>query len=622
MNARTTPLSLAAIALALTIPSCGEDGPTGGGNQDTTPPTIASVTAIDAHHIQVVFNEALYKPSAERSWYYRIVESGPQPVPGSAAAPGDPIYMGGAMLAGDQRTVSLSTDSPMTGVDYDLYVWNVKDVAGNAIDEAMQSFVGNDAADVTPPELVSRTPGPNAVNVPVGVAVVLKFSESVSISDAAWTSDGEVVKTDSWAVGDRLTMSLYHTLAPGSHNTITISNIQDTSGNPMPDIQWSFTATTVEDNTPPRLISSVPANFATNVSTRTNISLTFSEPLHPNTRFVTIIPYLDVFVTGVLENGGKTLVVDTSSLFKDDQQYTIWLEPAYFLDLSGNSLNQATTVTFTTGRTLASGSIAGKITGDPGTGASDPTGASVIAEGDSILMAGTVAGNDTYALTHMPDDIYQVIAVKESNNDGNLDFYLGDAIGAYGVNAALHDLDPDNVGITSGAQVTGINFPIYDPSAVWGTLSYNGSYQGEQFEYLGLFKTAGFDPHNPSVSLLVASTEAYRDSPWFFNTLFDEIPDGDYYLAAYLDVNDDGLDLSVDPYNWYGGPGAPIALHLFDGHDVGDIVLPLSDPVPGLASAGHTAPWRAKKENATFKHLGDVVRKSQLAIQQPSPGSR
>src|SRR5512134_1059629 len=48
MKTRFLPLTLAALVVALTIPACGEDdGPTGGGKQDTTPPTVASVTPID-----------------------------------------------------------------------------------------------------------------------------------------------------------------------------------------------------------------------------------------------------------------------------------------------------------------------------------------------------------------------------------------------------------------------------------------------------------------------------------------------------------------------------------------------------------------------------------------------
>lgn len=619
MNTRFIP-ALAAFSLVFMIPACGEDGPpTGGGKQDTTPPAITSITAIDAYHIQVVFNEALSRSAAEGSYHYWIEETAPPPVHGAAAALEDPLIVGGATLADDEKTVSLSTYSPMTDIAYDLTIWGLEDafgnVVGNVIEGVTQSFVGNAAADETPPQVVSRTPAPNAVDIPVGVAVAVKFSESISVENATWISDGEIVLAEPWVRGDKLTMSPDHALAPGSENTVTLSGVQDLSGNVMPDIQWSFTVTTVQDNTPPRLISSVPANFANNVSVNSNISLTFSEPLHPDTRFVTIIPYLDVFLIGFLDNDGRTLVVETGGLLKANQQYTVWLEPSYFRDLSGNSLNQATTVTFTTGRTLFSGRIAGKLTGDPGTGAADPAGASVIAEGDSNLVAVAAAKDGTFKLNHLPDYLYRVTAVKESNNDGNLDFYFGDAIGLYGVNLALQDLEPDFVEITSGAQVTGINFAIYDPSAVWGTLSYSGIYQGENnLEYVGLFKTEGFDPHNPSQALLVADTGAYLSDPWSLNSLIQEFPEGDYYVAAYIDVGNYGLDVSVDPYNWYGGPGAPIVVHLVNGSDVADIKIALSDPAPGLTSVGHSIPWRATKENATFKHLGDMVRKSQRLV--------
>jgi hypothetical protein len=474
----------------------------------------------------------------------------------------------------------------------------------------VQSFTGSIAIDITPPQVLSRSPAPNAVNVPVGAPVVVKFSENVSIGDETWTSDGEVVQADNWLRGDKLTMSPHHTLAPGSRHTVTLSGIQDVSGNAIPDIQWSFTATTVADNTPPRLISSAPANSATNVNVHTNISLTFSEPLHPDTRFVTIIPYLDVFTLGHLDESGRTLTVETESLLKDNQQYTVYLEPAYVLDLSANSLDRVTTITFTTGSTLDSGSIAGKITGDPGTGAADPSGASVVAEGESNLAAAQVAGNDTYQLKHLPDDLYQIVATRESNGDGVLDFYSGDAIGVYGIDLALHDLDPDSVGISGGAQVNGINFPIYDPSALWGTLSYSGDY----FAYVSLYTTDGFDPQDPADALLVAQAGAYHDDPWYLNSLVHDFPDGDYYVVAFLDVDDDGfLDPSIDSYNWYGGPGAPIAVHLANGSDVGDIVIALPDPVPAAATSTTrgTTPRHVTKPNATFQHLGEVVRRTQ-----------
>ena len=599
MNARFLPLWLAALVSALSVMAC-DDGPTGGGKQDTTPPAIASINAIDQYHVTVVFTEPVTKSSAEGSWHYWVQES---------ATPEEPVIIGGAWLADDDRTVTLNMYSPMAEVQYDLIVSGVKDVYGNAAQDTEQSFVGSAAADITPPHVLSRSPATNAVNVPVGVPVVVKFSDNVSIGEKTWTSDGDVVPAESWLRGDQLTINPDHTLAPGSHQTVTLSGIQDVSGNTMPDIQWSFTVTTLVDNIPPRLISSAPANFATHIGARTNISLTFSEPLHPDTRFVTIIPYLDVFTLGHLDETGRTLTVETETLLKDNQQYTVYLEPAYFRDLSDNSLDRVTTITFTTGSTLNSGGITGTVTGDPGTGAADPTGASVVAEGDSNVVAVAVAGNDTYQLKHLPDDTYQVVATRESNGDGVLDFFAGDAIGAYGMNLALHDEDPDNVGISGGSQVNGISFPIYDPSAVWGRLSYSGDY----FAYVALYTTDGFDPQNPDDELQAALTGAFHDDPWYLNSLMHDFADDDYYVVAYLDVDDNGFfDASIDLYNWYGEPGAPIAVHLANGSDVGDIVITLPDPVPAATTSIRrgTTPRHLPKPNATFQHLGEVVRKS------------
>jgi hypothetical protein len=609
MNIRFMPLCFALLVIIFTIPACGNgDSPTGGGPQDTTAPAIASVTAIDTYHLQVVFDEPLARSTAEGPYHYSIEEPVSQPVQGSGATRKEPIFVFGASLADDQRTVTLTTNAPMAGVEYNLAIWGIKDVAGNLIDSATHSFVGNAAADVTPPQLVSLSPGSGAMNVPIGVPVVAKFSESVSVGTATWIADGDTVRFEEWAVDNEFRMLPNHLLAPGSHHTVTLADVQDISGNVMPDIAWSFTVATGQDNTPPRLISSLPANLASNVSTHSNISLTFSEPLNPLTRFVTIYPSLDVFVLGFLENGGKTLVVETSGLLKDNQQYTIALEPAYFLDLAGNSLDHATTITFTTGSNLAHGSISGRITGDPGTGAADPSGASIIAEAANNVAGNVVAPTDAYNLEHLADGLYQVMAVKDSNHDGTLDFYRGDAIGIYGVSLEPYDVDPDSVQISSGAQIGGINFPIYDPSAVWGTLSYSGPYR-DGFAYVAMFKTAGFDPHNPSNP--VAVSDAWRDEPWYFSSLGQEIPDGDYYLAAYIDVNEDGLNLGVDPYGWYGGPGAPIAVHLANGSDAGDIVIKLSDPMPGIAISGQRHTWRKTKLNSTFKHFGDLIRTSQ-----------
>ena len=67
-----------------------DDSPTGGGNTDTTPPGIASVTAIDKRQLTVTFTEAVSKATAERGDNYVIIEQSPPPVsPALIWSPGD-----------------------------------------------------------------------------------------------------------------------------------------------------------------------------------------------------------------------------------------------------------------------------------------------------------------------------------------------------------------------------------------------------------------------------------------------------------------------------------------------------------------------------------------------------
>jgi hypothetical protein len=71
-----------------------------------------------------------------------------------------------------------------------------------------------------------------------------------------------------------------HLLEKNALQTITISDVQDGADNVMPDVQWSFKTAAVTESIPPTLVSSLPANLATNVSTSSTIKLTFSEPMN------------------------------------------------------------------------------------------------------------------------------------------------------------------------------------------------------------------------------------------------------------------------------------------------------------------------------------------------------
>jgi methionine-rich copper-binding protein CopC len=620
-------LSVAAVLL-LAIATCSDDDNPTGGTPDTTPPGVSSVTPVDAFHIDVTFSERVTKSSAEDDDNYSITESTPAPLSSRAdlIAPGDPMQIVGLTLKGDGRTVTVTTGGSMAGLNYDLTVDGVSDTQGNTIGDPIgRTFTGSSAPDENAPQIVSRSPADGATNVPIGTSVTFQFSEAVTYASvsagASWTSQTGPVPFTLQQDGTTFALIPAALLANNALQTITLQGVQDFAGNTMTDTEWSFTTTSMADNTPPTLVSTTPTNNATNVDVNTNLSLTFSEAVN-QLEFNVVATPDPGDGEATWSNGGKTVTFDPLDPLFDDQQYVLTIYPGGVLDLAGNGIEGLHQVVFTTGSALETGRIAGTMAGDAGTAAADPTGATVIAtsgipfEGEfDIAGSAIVAGNNTYNVQHLADDVYYLISVLDTNDDGNLDPGDGDAIGAYGVNFFTMDFEPDSVEVVGGAAVTGINFALFDPSAITGSISYSGAYaEGFWTVYVGLFTTTDFNAEP------FAGANAYwPEYPlWGFNSLDQTLPDDTYYVAAFIDVNSNAsYDPATDPAGAYGGIMSPTPLNVANGSDHTGIVIPLVDPL--IASATASVTWPTSKQNAKFQRLCDAVRAAEMLKQGFDP---
>ncbi len=608
--------------------SSDDDNPAGGGSTDTTPPGVASVTALDAGHIEVVFNENVQRASAENTGNYLIIESS-TPLGGfQTDAPGDTLAVAGASLGTDQKTVTLSTFT-MGANPYDMSVAGVKDASGNTINTPVQkSFTGSADPDATPPQLVYRSPAPNATNVAVGVQILLTFSESItydSFINGFTISAGAgnlPFSADSEDNGVHVVITLLSPLDLGTEYTVTLSGIEDGSSNTMADVTWTFRTTNTADVTPPTIVSTSPANGALNVATDTDLTITFSEPINQSVLNASTYPEIGDG-TPVFSNGGKTLTFTPAVPLADDTQYTITFLPGSYIDLSGNPNETSNVVKFSTGAALAAGSFTGTIDGDPNSAdAQDPTGGRVFAvvgplttiEDTQFAGSVLVAGNNTFDMRNLPDGDYTSITVLDSNGDGLYDPEMGDALGGYGVDFSIPDTELDPITITGGNRVTGIDYQIWDFAAIAGSVSYSGIYAGEfHMVGVGLFSTVGFDPANPPDY----ATEAYwSDYPyWNFWQLDYEFPDGSYYVGAFLDANDNFTLDPGDPVGFYGGLPTPTAINVLDGSDRLGIVIPISDPPvpPSPSSAGPSIVWhKSTKHAAPWVHnVAAAIRKEE-----------
>jgi hypothetical protein len=616
MEIRSRIPLLATLLLVLGLAACSDDdSPTGGGTPDTTPPGVTTVTPVDAFHIDVTFNEQVSKSSAEDDSHYSltqatVVAAAPR---GELGAPGDPVAIAAASLKTDQKTVTLSTETSMAGLNLGLSVQGVADTHGNDITEPVgKTFTGSSDPDVTAPTIASRSPAPGATNVPVGTTVTIQFSEPVTTvsfnNGVTWSSGGGPVTFSVQEDQATFVLTPGGPLNKNTVYTVSVTGVEDPAGNAVTTTEWSFTTTNVADHTPPTLVSSSPANLATNVDVNTNLSATFSEPIDQDNFYVSVAPDPGDG-TATWSPDGKTVTFDPDVPLLDNQQYTIAVYPDDVFDLAGNSFADFRTVVFTTGSALEAGSIAGTISGDPGTAAADPTGAFVIvSDGNQIIATTIVADNNTYLVSHLPDGQYYLACALETSGDGFLDPTSGDAAGAYGVN--LVDFEPDSVVIAGGNHATGKNFAIYDASSITGTVTYGGTHANEShLLHVGLFSTAGFSPTDDP---LFTYETFWPDAKWYFSQWEWEYPDGNYYVGAFLDVNDNfTFEPGIDPSGFYGGLPTPTSLHVANGSDVVGIVIPMVDPAPGASSSAISA-WPAAKHDAKLQRLFDVVRQARL----------
>jgi hypothetical protein len=295
----------------------------------------------------------------------------------------------------------------------------------------------------------------------------------------------------------------------------------------MTDTQWAFTTTGNVDNVAPTVVSISPANLATQVDVNAAIVVTFSEPMNTLSVFAHIAPERCCF-GGEWSDDGRTLTAHYFEPMLDNQQYVVTLEPGYARDAAGNPLEKFVSSVFTTGSQLASGSIAGAITGDPAplrlTRPVPPWWRTEIRGGLQCRR------DQPWLFRPAPRRLCVPGRGRQRNQRGqDLQRVHGRRDWCVRVNLDNNDTDPASVVVASGDHVTGIGFPIYDSSAILGPVDYNGQFQDSEWSYVCRPLHAGsIRSHEPRLShcgrlCIVGGTP-------LLGTELDlsPIPDGDY----------------------------------------------------------------------------------------------
>ncbi len=137
--------------------------------------------------------------------------------------------------------------------------------------------------DVTPPTVLASFPDSGAVNVTRSGPYWIAFSESMneeSVDTAIAFSPGPVYYNTSWN-GDTLVITPTELLGLSTGYTITVgAEAEDENGNLLgSDYVIGFTTTAIDDNTPPTVVSTSPADEAVAVPGTQTIEVVWSEPM-------------------------------------------------------------------------------------------------------------------------------------------------------------------------------------------------------------------------------------------------------------------------------------------------------------------------------------------------------
>jgi hypothetical protein len=170
----------------------------------------------------------------------------------------------------------------------------VQDLAGNNMSSNV-NWNFTTEQETIPPEVISQNPADGATDVPVDISSIeVTFSEPMDPStiDATTfqvTLNGSAVSGSINYADNTATFTPASNLEFNSTYAVTVTTgVEDLVGNNMAEnVAWTFT--TEQEQTPPQVLSTSPANNTADVPINSTIRVTFSEEMNSSTITTTTI---------------------------------------------------------------------------------------------------------------------------------------------------------------------------------------------------------------------------------------------------------------------------------------------------------------------------------------------
>jgi len=216
--------------------------------------------------------------------------------PSTVSASGISVDYNGQLLpetfsvSSDGETISFLPSSPMPANSSMSASWGsgITDLAGNSCCSGPwhANFQTGAGPNATAPQVVQTSPANGATALPTNVQIVIQFNEPIDgakLNGVTLTHGGANVIVSTSLTNGNYTLRLIPVvpLSPNTSYTLTVSGIQDLSGNPQ---GGTFTAIYQTgpgaDLRPPQAINVTPGNGVTDVSINSTIQVQFNKPIN------------------------------------------------------------------------------------------------------------------------------------------------------------------------------------------------------------------------------------------------------------------------------------------------------------------------------------------------------
>lgn len=283
----------------------------------------------------------------------------------TVTGPGNTSVEGAVTCTGNIATFTPASDLSFSTLYTATITTGAADTEGIALaSNYVWSFITVPAP--TAPTVIFTIPKNSATNVPISQAVLATFSEAMTAKTINTTTFtlagpgstavvGTVVYTASGSV------ATFTPSAPLAYSTLYTSTITTgatslTDSSLTSNYVWTFTTIAAPIARAPTVLSTIPANLATNVPLNQIVSATFSEPMNPatiNSINFTLRATGGATVAGIVADAaiGNTLIFTPANNLAPNTQYTATITTGV-KDLIGTALANTYVWTFTTGTAI------------------------------------------------------------------------------------------------------------------------------------------------------------------------------------------------------------------------------------------------------------------------------